>query len=76
MSHDSYDLVVFHESETEALLKKLNLLEEVDAGQVECAVCRKTITKGNFGGVLRKGDTILLVCDDLDCLQKAGGQGQ
>lgn len=72
MSHDSYDLVVFHESETEVLLKKLNLLDEVEAGEVKCMVCHKTITKGNFGGVLRKGDTVLLVCDDLHCLQKAG----
>jgi len=74
MSQDYYDLLVFHEREVEALLKKLNLLEKVNAGQVMCVVCNKTITKENFGGVFKKENRVLVVCDDLQCVETARAQ--
>ena len=70
MSRDYFSLSVFHERESEAILKKLNLLEKLENGQVRCIVCNKTITLENFGGVLKKENRILIVCDDLECLKK------
>jgi len=74
MSSDYFDLVVFHETEIEAMLRKLNLLEEVNAGQVRCVICNKTITKENFGGVFKKENEIFVVCDDLKCIGNARSQ--
>jgi len=74
MSSDYFDLLVFHETEIEAMLRKLNLLEKVDAGEVKCAICNKTITKENFGGVFKKENKIFVVCDDLKCIGSARSQ--
>jgi len=68
MCSDYFDLLVFHETEVEAMLRKLNLLEQVNKGEVRCVVCGKTITQENFGGVFKKQDRIFVVCDDLKCL--------
>ena len=70
--HDSHDLLVFHESKSETLLRKLNILEKLNAGQVVCVVCGRAITKEDFGGLFRKENKIFLVCDDLECLEKVG----
>jgi len=69
---DIQELKAFHERDTEELLKKLNLLKKVEAGQVTCTICGKSITKENLGGIIKKESMILMVCDDLDCLHKAG----
>jgi uncharacterized protein YhfF len=67
---DNHDLLVFLEGETEAILAKLGLLQQVANGQIKCAVCSKTITVDNLGAVFEEKGQILLVCDDLKCLER------
>jgi hypothetical protein len=67
---DTHDLLVFHEKETEALIKRLGLLEQVASGQIKCAVCNKTITLENLGAIFREKDQTVLICDDMKCLEK------
>jgi hypothetical protein len=68
-----YTLVVFHEREVEKMLSKLNLAEKVEKGEIKCAICGKTITKENLGAILRKNGDILIICDSVKCIEKAGG---
>lgn len=66
-----HKILAFHEKEVETILLKLELLETVRKGDVKCAICGKTITQGNLGALLKKGNDILIICDDPNCIQKA-----
>ena len=68
---DSHDLLVFHEKETEALLRRLGLLEQVISGQIKCIVCGKTITLENFGAIFdKKFMTQGSLTDNIDAVLK------
>jgi hypothetical protein len=66
-----FRLLVFHEDETEKILKKLNLLEKVKRGEIKCPFCGKPITKENLGAIWKKNGEIYLICEDLECISKA-----
>jgi len=68
---EEHKILAFHERELETILSKLKLLEKIQKGEIKCIICGKTITKENFGALLKKGDNILIICDDPSCIEKA-----
>jgi hypothetical protein len=70
---EEHRLLVFHEKELEIVLNKLNLTEKVEREELKCNVCGRIITKENLGAILRKNGEILIICDSIECIRKAGG---
>ena len=69
---DDRSILAFHERDIVILLQKLDLLDSIDKGEVKCAICGKTITRGNLGAIVRKGGKTRIVCDDPACILVAG----
>jgi hypothetical protein len=68
---EEHKILAFHERELETILSKLKLLEKIQKGEIKCAFCGKTITQENFGALLKRGNNILIICDDPSCIEKA-----
>ncbi|RSN72488.1 hypothetical protein [Candidatus Methanodesulfokora washburnensis] len=71
---EEHKLLIFHERELEKVLSKLNLTEKIEKGELKCSICGKIITKENFGGILGRNGNILVICDSIECIEKAGGE--
>jgi len=57
------------DSDIEKLLTKLGVLELMDAGKVQCAICGKTITRDNFYGLYVEHGEIKFCCNQLSCYE-------
>lgn len=63
-----------HDRDLEDFLKDLNLLEEVQRGELKCPVCSCTITFNNIGFISMHGEEVQICCDDLNCFYKVRRQ--
>lgn len=59
-----------HDSNLEAILLKLGLLENIRLGKIECFFCKKTITLDNLQGVYYRDGQLCVSCDDILCVEK------
>ena len=59
-----------HDSNLEAILLKLGLLDNIRLGNVECFFCKKTITLDNLQGVFYREGKPCVSCDDIICVEK------
>lgn len=57
-----------HDSDLERVLKKLGLYEKLIKGELRCAVCGRSLTFENLGGLYRENGEVKLVCNRVECL--------
>ena len=76
MNSGIFELKVFHEKELDQILRRLNLFGKLRDGELKCAVCNKTVDRGNFGGLYKKGGKLFIVCENVKCLAEAGNYGR
>ena len=57
-------------SDIEKLLAKLGVLELMDAGKIQCAICGKTITRDNFYCLYVEHGEIKFCCNQLSCYEE------
>jgi hypothetical protein len=57
-----------YESDIERLLQEMNLLDKIKNGKILCINCGKKIEIHNIGGILKKGESIEIYCDNKNCL--------
>ena len=57
------------DSDMDAFLESLGLLERLNTGQLQCAICGKKVTRENFFCVYADDSVIRVCCDDLQCYQ-------
>lgn len=60
-----------HDSDLERILKKLGLYEKLVKGELRCAVCGRSLTFENLGGLYRENGEVKLVCNRVECLVEA-----
>ena len=58
---------IIHDSETELFFKKVGQWEKLCRNEIQCAVCKGTITMANFRGAFRKGDDLFFFCNRDAC---------
>ncbi|MBE9566959.1 MAG: hypothetical protein IMF16_09435 [Proteobacteria bacterium] len=58
-------------SDLEEFLAKLDLLDDVKAGKLNCAVCGQPVSLANLGCVYPEGEMIRVSCDALPCYSAA-----
>jgi len=66
------DLPAIHDWHLKEVLRDLGILEEIQAGQATCNTCKKKVTLENLSAIkLGPKQTILLICDSIECLGTA-----
>lgn len=60
-----------HDSDLEKVLRKLGLYEGLTRGELRCAICNRTLTLENLGGLYRENGEVKLVCNRIECLVEA-----
>ncbi len=61
---------VVHEDDLRILLHSLDIYDGIEQGEYVCMHCNEIITIENLWGILRKDDTIHVVCSNADCISK------
>jgi hypothetical protein len=59
-----------HKQKLEEFLRELELWEPLLRGNLNCAVCRATISIDNIGFIIPSGQDILLCCSNIECIDK------
>ena len=65
------EILAVHKRKLKEFLEKLELLEQLQNGELRCAVCEDTISLDNIGLIIPSGDEILVCCIKAECMFKA-----
>jgi len=60
-----------HDTDLERVLKKLGLYEKLVKGKLRCAICGRSLSLENLGGLYKEGGEVKLVCNRIGCLTEA-----
>lgn len=64
------EILAVHKRKLEEFLRKLDLWEPLQRGDLICAVCGTTISIDNIGFIIPSGEDILLCCANTECIYK------
>lgn len=73
---DILDVPAVRESDLRLILAQHGLAAPIDAGSVKCAACSTQLNWNNIGALLVKAQSLVLFCDDFDCLNSAAQVGE
>ncbi len=59
-----------HEKEIDDFFNRINVSEEIRAGEIKCEKCGKTITINNFYALKKGNKKNIFICEDEDCKKK------
>ena len=54
------------------LIAESGLIDALDRGQLRCPECNKQITFENIGAIKALDESLILICDDQNCILEAG----
>ncbi len=60
-----------HEHYLEEFLQGLGLLEDLENGNVHCAICGDALELGNLQCIFPQGNEVKLCCQKTSCYEKA-----
>ncbi|MEB3862234.1 MAG: hypothetical protein GSR84_08460 [Desulfurococcales archaeon] len=55
----------------ERVLRRLGLYEKLARGELRCAVCGRSLSLENLGGIYKEDGEVKLVCNRIECLAEA-----
>jgi hypothetical protein len=65
------EIELYFTTDMAAVLKKLGLLEDAEAGRLRCHFCGRPVNLQNIGGIFKHEGQIRVVCNDIRCLFEA-----
>lgn len=57
------------DSDLEALLRNLGILEPLIVGGFPCAVCGRSVNMDNLGAIVLQGETVKVTCVEASCIR-------
>lgn len=60
-----------HDLELTAFLERLGLAQQLNAGQLHCAICDSVVTQDTLGMVFPLRKEIKVCCSNVECLEAA-----
>lgn len=64
------EIEAIHKHDLKILLQNLGLLEDFDAGKINCEFCSEVIQENNFGAIYSQNQKIKFACSKIECLEK------
>lgn len=73
MARPKSRLSAVYEDDVVEFLRRVGLLEVIEAGTLVCAICNQGVTLQNFRAAYPSGEDILVCCDKIDCFDRFAG---
>lgn len=68
------DVPAIHEKDLRNILEELRLFEKLEKEELFCGNCDKVITWNNLFAFKKIDEEIVLICDEIDCVEKITGK--
>lgn len=63
-------MLAVHKLKIEEFLKKIELWESFEKGELKCFICNEIITMENIGLIISHHNEIIICCDKSECIFK------
>jgi len=57
------------DSDLEALLHNLGVLDRLITGEFACVVCGRSVDLGNLGAIVLRGQEVMVACAEVSCIR-------